>query len=371
MPVVPPPATLGPRVTTNPSAAPTASTSLAPPWPQTSTPNPLSVNRSLRVSPNMAVIRPQITPRARLHPSPRVAAALRQVRPTYGAGHSLPRRHGEVDRGEASVDQLAETVDDGRGAGLRRTGWRSQSRGSHSSGGSGRGSRGGHSSFHSQASRVVPAGGSEDDSEEHDDPGEWDRAAELLPGVAAATSPIQGVLVVLSPTRDPVLPPAPPGGPSPRRPAPSPPGSSTPHQLDPSSPTEPGLVPHEGEVGEIIINDPGGVEAGPSTGRRVQPERAAQKVGRRSTQEVWAHERKGQGPRTHQKALKRNPATRKTLLGPRLIPQQVVTASFREGEEDITDAPCLDHNGNDLNGNKVAGGEGGSKEEPAQSLTRE
>ena len=60
----------------------------------------------------MAVIRPQVRPQARLHPSPRVAAALRQVRPTYGAGQGLPRRHGEVDRGEASLDQLADAVDD-------------------------------------------------------------------------------------------------------------------------------------------------------------------------------------------------------------------------------------------------------------------
>ena len=145
-----------------------------------------------------------------------------------------------------------------------------------------------------------------------------------------------------------------------------------PHQLDPSGPTEPVPVPHEGEVSGKAINDPGGVEAGPSTGRRVQPMRAAQKVGRSATQEVWAFERKGQGPRTQQKALKRRSATRKTHLGPRPIPQQVVTASFLEGEEDLVDAPWLDSNGNDLNGNKVVGGEGGAKmEEATESLARE
>ena len=64
--------------------------------------------------------------------------------------------------------------------------------------------------------------------------------------------------------------------------------------------------------------------------------------------------------------------SRKTHLGPRPIPQQVVTAFFHKGEEDLADAPWLDTNGNDMNGNKVVGKEGGSKmEEPAQSLTHE
>ncbi len=188
----------------------------------TSTPNPLSGNRTLGTSPSTAIIRPQTRPRALHQHSPRVAAILRQVRPTYSAGQTLPRRHGEVDRGEVSTDQLADAVDDGRGVGLRRTGWRSQSRGSHSSGGSGRGLRGGHSSSNSQASHVVPAGGSEDDSGGHDDPGEWDRAAELLPAVTASTSPIQGVLFMLtSPTRvgEPSIPQVPEGR-SPKSPAP-------------------------------------------------------------------------------------------------------------------------------------------------------
>ena len=112
---------------------------------------------------------------------------------------------------------------------------------------------------------------------------------------------------------------------------------------------------------------------GPSFGKRVQPERAAQKIGRKSTQEVWALESKGRGPRTQQKALERSTATRKTLLGPRPIPQQVVTASFAaEGEEELVDAPWLDLNGNDLNSNKAVGGEGGPKvEEAAQSPTSE
>ena len=70
--------------------------------------------------------------------------------------------------------------------------------------------------------------------------------------------------------------------------------------------------------------------------------------------------------------MKRRSSTRKTHLGPRPIPQQVVTASFLEGEEDLVDAPWLDPDGNDLNGNKVVGGEGESKMEGvAESLARE
>ena len=154
----------------------------------------------------------------------------------------------------------------------------------------------------------------------------------------------------------------------PHRPAPSPPEGSTPHHPVPSGPTEPGPVPHEGEVSGNAINDPGGAEASPSTGRRVQPERAAQKVGRKSTQEVWALENKGRGPKAQQKASKRSSATRKTLSGPRLIPQQVVTAAFAaEGEEELTDAPWLD-----LNGNEVVGEEGGPKiDEAIESSARE
>jgi hypothetical protein len=54
-------------------------------------------------------------------------------------------------------------------------------------------------------------------------------------------------------------------------------------------------------------------------------------------------------------------------LGPRPIPQQVVTASYAEGEEELVDAPWLD-----VNGNKVADGEGGLKmDKAAQSPVRE